>query len=597
MTEGQAILAGGALLAAALAASLLAGRMRVPGLVLFLGLGMLLGSDALGWIAFDDYELARVVGIVALALILFDGGLTAGFEEIRPVLRPALALATVGTLVTAVVAGLAAAWLFDLSTLEGLLLGSILASTDGAAIFAVLRGSTLRRRLARTLEGEAGFNDPVAVLLVIGFIAWINEPNYGLGDMVVLFIRQIGIGAVAGGVIGWLSVHALRRTRLASAGLYPVASIAIAALAFGVADVLHGSGFLAVYLAGLALGTASIPAKRTIITFHGGLAWLAQVVMFLVLGLLVFPSDLGPVVVEGTVLAVVVALVARPAGVVLATLGSGFSWRERSVLGWAGLRGAVPVVLATFPVIAHIPQSEVFFNIVFFAVLLSTVLQGATFEPLAEALGVTTSESALPAPLADVGAVRRLGAEVVEFPVHNGDAVAGHRVRELGLPRDALLNIVVRGEQAVLPRGSTQIESGDRLHILVRQEAAMELRPLMERWRTGPIGQPKRKRPTPRAAPRPFTIRPWDPADGDPAEPTAIHGTDVIERIRTRRGGRPGALVVLEDGRYAFTGDIIGIGMRPAVQDAARRQLRLADGEADRAWWREVIGALAAPDG
>src|SRR5215212_5388440 len=323
MTEGQAILAGGALLAAALAASLLAGRMRVPGLVVFLALGMVLGSDVIGLIPFNDYGLARGGGIVALALILFDGGLTAGFDEIRPVLRPALALATVGTLVTALLAGLAAAWLFDLSILEGMLLGAILSSTDGAAIFAVLRGSTLRRRLARTLEGEAGFNDPVAVLLVLGFIAWVQEPDYGIADMAVLFARQIGIGAVAGGVVGWLAVQALRRTRLASAGLYPVASLAVAALAFGAADALHGSGFLAVYLVGLALGTAAIPAKRTITTFHTGLAWLAQVVMFLALGLLVFPSELPPVALEGTILAFVVAFVARPLATMLATIGAG----------------------------------------------------------------------------------------------------------------------------------------------------------------------------------------------------------------------------------------------------------------------------------
>src|SRR3954447_6131897 len=294
MPDGQLILVAGALLAGALAASLLAGRIRVPGLVLFLGLGMLIGSDGLGWIEFDNYHQARIVGIVALALILFEGGLAAGFDEIRPVLVPSASLAVVGTIATAVIAGLAAAWLFDLSTLEGLLLGAILSSTDGAAIFAVLRGSTLRRRLARTLEGEAGFNDPVAVLLVIGFIAWIQEPGYGVGDMAVLFVRQIGIGAAAGAVVGWLAVQALARTRLASAGLYPVASLAIAALAFGAADALHGSGFLAVYLVGLALGTASIPAKRTITTFHTGFAWLAQVVMFLALGLLVFPSDLPP---------------------------------------------------------------------------------------------------------------------------------------------------------------------------------------------------------------------------------------------------------------------------------------------------------------
>ena len=596
MTEGQALLAGGALLVVALAASLLAGRMRVPGLVLFLALGMVLGSDVAGLIPFDDYEMARVVGIVALALILFEGGLTAGFDEIRPVLRPALSLALVGTFTTALIAGVAAAWLFDLSLLEGLLLGAILSSTDGAAIFAVLRGSTLRRRLARTLEGEAGFNDPVAVLLVLGFIHWIEEPGYGLADMLVEFALELGIGLLAGALVGWLAVQALKRTALASAGLYPVASIAIAATAYGLADTLHGSGFLAVYLVGLALGTAAIPAKRTITTFHAGLGWLAQVVMFLVLGLLVFPSDLPPVLLEGTVLAIVVAVVARPVATFLSMIGSGFSVQEKLVLGWAGLRGAVPVVLATFPVIEGVENSEVFFNIVFFAVLLSTVLQGTTFEPLARVLGVTTTEAAIPTPFADVGAVRRLGAEIVEYPVGSGDAVAGHRVRELGLPRDALLNIIVRGSQAVLPRGSTQVEAGDRLHIIVRQEAALELRPLMERWKTGPVGPPPRRRPVPRAAPRPFTLRPWNPADGNPAAPERIGAVEVVERVRTRRGGTPGALVVLEDGRYAFTGDVIGIGLRPAVQEAARRQLRLASNDADRAWWRELIGALAAPE-
>src|SRR4051794_529775 len=596
MTEGQAILAGGALLAGALAASLLAGRIRVPGLVLLLGLGMLIGSDGLGWIEFDSYHQARIVGIVALALILFEGGLAAGFAEIRPVIVPAASLAIVGTIATAVLAGLFAAWLFDLSTLEGLLVGSILASTDGAAIFAVLRGSTLRRRLARTLEGEAGFNDPVAVLLVLGFIHWIQEPDYGLADMALLFVEEIGIGLVVGLAVGRASVMALRQTRLASAGLYPVASLAIAALAFGAADVLHGSGFLAVYLCGLELGSAPIPAKRTITTFHTGMGWLAQVVMFLALGLLVFPSQLGGVAVEGTLLALIVVLVARPLGVFISTPGFGYSVREKIVLGWAGLRGAVPVVLATFAVIEGVEHAEDFFNIAFFAVLLSTVLQGTTFEPLARVLGVTTDEAALPASLVDVGAVRRLGAEVIEFPVHEGDAIAGRRVRQSGLPREALLNVIIRGEQAILPRGASRIEVGDRLHLLVRQEAAMELRGLLERWRTGPLGPQQRTRPAPRAAPRPFSSRPWDPADGDPGAPATVAGVEVHDQIRTRRGGEAGALVVLADGRYAFTGAVLGMGTRVAVQDAARRQLRLADDDADRGWWRQVIGALAAPE-
>jgi cell volume regulation protein A len=563
--------------------------------VLFLGLGMLLGSDGLGWIRFDDYQQARIVGIVALALILFEGGLAAGFEEIRPVLVPSALLAVLGTLVTAVVAGLAAAWLFDLTTLEGLLLGSILASTDGAAIFAVLRGSTLRRRVARTLEGEAGFNDPVAVLLVLGFIDWVDKPGYGLGNMVVLFGQEIGIGLVVGLAAGALGIQLLRRTRLASAGLYPVASLAIAGVAYGAADVAHGSGFLSIYLAGLALGSAQIPAKRTIVTFHGGLGWLAQVVMFLVLGLLVFPSQLGHVVVEGTVLAVIVVVAARPLGVMVATIGQRFDLAERAVLGWAGLRGAVPVVLATFPVIRHIPHSIQFFDIVFFAVLVSTVVQGTTFEALARRLGVTTAESALPETLLDVGAVRRLGAEVVEFPVDSAHAIAGHRVRDTGLPRDALLNVIIRGEQAILPRGSTVIEPGDRLHLLVRQEASVELRGLLERWRTGPVGPAERVRPPLRAAPRPFSLGPWDPADGDPGAPHAIRGCEVIDRLLTRRDGTPGALVLLADGRYAFTGAILGIGSRTAALDGARRQLRLASADSERDWWRNVIGALAAP--
>src|SRR4051794_25850541 len=352
--------------------------MRVPSLLLFVGLGMLVGSEGTGWIQFENYHLERTIGVIALALILFEGGLTSGVIEVRPVLRPAAALATVGTFITAAIAGGAAAVLFDLPLLEGMLLGAILSSTDGAAIFALLRNSTLRRRLARTLEGESGLNDPVAVLLVLGFIDWIQKPGYGIGDMALLLVRQLGIGVAVGIVVGWAGIRAFRRARLNTAGLYPVASLATAAVAFGGADVLHGSGFLAVYLTGLALGTAGIPAQRTVTSFHQGLAWVAQVVLFLSLGLLVFPSDLAGIALDGTVLALVVVLVARPAAVLLSTPFFGYSVAERAILAVAGLRGAVPVVLATFPVIAGVEGSDELFNIVFFAVLISTVLQGAS---------------------------------------------------------------------------------------------------------------------------------------------------------------------------------------------------------------------------
>jgi potassium/hydrogen antiporter len=592
MGDGEMLLVTGVLLAAGLAASLLAARVRVPALVLFLGLGMLIGSDGTGWFDFNDYELARTVGIVALSLILFEGGLAAGWQEIRPVLGASIGLALVGTIVTALVCGAAATWLFDFSLLEGLLLGAIVSATDGAAIFSLLRNSTLRRRLARTLEGESGFNDPVAVLLVLGFIEWITQPNYGFEDEVILFVRQIGIGAAVGAGVGWLSVKALKSVRLAAPGLFPVASIATAALAFGGADVLHGSGFLAVYLAGLALGSESIPAKRSLLVFHQGLAWVAQIVMFLVLGLLVFPSSLPDVALEGTILALVMMFLARPAGTVLGTLGAHFSARERVVLGWAGLRGAVPVVLATFPVIEHVEGSVEFFNIVFFAVLLSTVVQGSTFEPLARRLGVTTDEPALPAPLVETGTVRRLGADVLEYPIGPDDAIAGRRVRDLGLPRDALLNVIVRDDQAIPPRGSTRLESGDRLHVLVRSEVAQEVDGLRDRWKTGPIGPVERPPVQPRSHEPVFTMRPWRDEDGDPGGPETLAGIEVFEHLRTRRDV-PGSLVYLADGRFAVCGPRLAVGGRLQVADYARRRLRLAKDDRERAWWEEVIGAVA----
>jgi len=487
MSDGELILVGGALLAAGLGASLFAARFSVPALVLVLGAGMLIGSDGTGWIEFSDYELARRIGIIALCLILFEGGLVAGWREIGPVLRPAVSLAVLGTILTAVLTGFVAAWLFDFSTLEGLLVGSVLAATDAAAVFSVLRTSRLRRRVARTLEGESGLNDPVAVLLVIGFIDWIQNPGYGVVDMAGLFARQLSIGLAFGLLAGFAGVELVRRIRLATDGLYPVGTLAIVAVAFGLADVAHGSGFLAVYIAGLVLGSKEIPARRTVVAFHEGLAWVAQVAMFFTLGLLVFPRQLGDVALEATIVAFVSVAVARPLATFVATAFDRFSVSERVVLGWAGLRGAVPVVLATFPVIEGVPRSLEFFNIAFFAVLLSTLLQGASLERLARALRVTTLMPALPRPLVGTPEDHALGARVMEHAVAHEDAIVGLAVRDLGLPREALVNVIVRGGRAIPPRGSTKIVSGDVLHILVRDEVAREMEPLFEHWRKGPI--------------------------------------------------------------------------------------------------------------
>jgi cell volume regulation protein A len=414
--------------------------------------------------------------------------------------------------------------------------------------------------------------------------------------MAWLLVRQIGIGLAVGAAVGAATIAALRRAPLDTGGLYPVATLAAAALAFGGADTLHGSGFLAVYITGLALGTAGIPAQRTVTSFHQGLAWVAQVVLFLSLGLLVFPSDLGSIAVQGTVLALVVVFVARPIAVWLATALADYSTAERTILTVAGLRGAVPVVLATFPVIAGVKESNELFNIVFFAVLISTVLQGASFEPLAERLGVTTREPALPRPLAEAGTIRALGAEVLEFPIGAGDAIAGHRVRDLDLPREAVVNVIVRGNEAIPPRGSTRLLAGDELHLLVRSESAGEVGRLMRRWRDGPVGPPPRPERNPRGAATVLSVRPYREGivEGDLSRPRGVGGEAAVAQLRIRRD-TPGALVALADGRYALTGPLIVVGSRRDItQFATRRMRRLPRESPERPWLQNVIGAMAS---
>jgi cell volume regulation protein A len=405
--DAHLILLAGALLATGVLASMVAARLRLPALVLFLGLGMAVGTDGLGWIDFNDYSLARLVGTIALAVILFEGGLVTGIRRLRPVLAGAMSLAVIGTAGTALVAGLAAAALFHLSIAEGLLLGAILSPTDGAAVFALLRGVQLPRRLALTLEGEAGLNDPIAVMLVLVMIEVIQSPSYSVLDAVWFLAHELVVGAVVGLLVGTLAAAALRRMVAAPSGLPLVASFAAAAIAFGAGASTGGSGFLAVYVAGLVLGSArKQPFREPMLAFHEGLAGVAEIGMFFALGLLVFPSQFGAVWFRGTLLALVVAVLARPLAAFAATIRSGFDVRERLLIGWAGLRGGVPVVLATLPVIDHIPSSLEFFNLVFFAVLVSTVLQGATVERLAIRLGISerppargrTSRAVRPAP-------------------------------------------------------------------------------------------------------------------------------------------------------------------------------------------------------
>jgi len=597
VTDAELILIGGLLLGAGIAAAMIADKVRVPGLVLFLGLGMLVGSEGPGGVEFDDVELTQTLGTIGIVLILFEGGLNAGWPEIRPVLKTAISLAVVGTILTAVIAAAAAAWLFGLGTLEALILGSAIAATDSAAIFAVLRGSSLRRRVARALEGESGLNDPVAVLLVTGFISWLEKPGWGIEDMLLSFAGEIVVGTAVGMLVGLGARWAFVRLDYPTPGLYPVASVAAAALAFGFADLGHGSGLLAVYLTGLTLGTGIVPGQRTVTAFHQGLGWVAQISLFFLLGLLVLPSELADVALEGTAFALVLIFVARPIATHIATQVERYQFREQVMLSWAGLRGAVPIWLATLPVIAGIQGSGFLFNDIFYVVVISTLLQGFTFEPLARRLGLTTSEAALSQPIVETGTIRELGGDVFAIRIDDDDAAAGRMVKELGLPREALISVIVRDGEALLPRGSTLIAGGDELHVLIRRERHGEIERLVETWHEGPIAGPPEMPIEMRGSPAIFTVRPTRPEDGDTGDPATVDGVEVALTLRTRPDVAA-AVVVLADGRFAVTGpDLVAVGGR---HDLSRWCTRRARGGTvspqDRAWLQEAIGSIDAPD-
>ena len=478
---GAVFLLVGVLLAGSAVVALGAARVGVPFLVAFLAIGMLLGSDGPGGIAFDDVELARNVGIVGLAAILFEGGLSTSWRRLRRVAVPASLLSTVGVVATTLLTGVAAYYLFDLSWLEAVLLGAVVSSTDAAAVFATLRFTSIRRRLARTLEAETGVNDPVAIALVLGLIDWIEEPNFAFADLLVLVVRQLGLGLLVGVVLGGAAMWVFARLPHSIGAFAPVASVAAAALAFGAADVLGGSGFLAVYLVGLAVGSTPSRYRGPIVAFHSGLAFLAQVVLFVVLGLLVFPSKLVTVAGPGLVLAALLVVLIRPLAVWISTALNDFTARERMLLGWAGLRGAVPIVLATFVLSSGLGKAETIFNAVFFVVVVSTLLQGTTLEWLATRLALVDPRPTVAGPPLEVDT--RGSLELVEFDVAGDHAISGAAVRELGLPRSALVAVIARRGETIPPRGSTLIHAGDRLFVLAPRAARPELEDVFSRWR------------------------------------------------------------------------------------------------------------------
>lgn len=452
-------------------------RFGVPALLLFLLLGMLAGSDGFGGIYFDDPGLAQFIGVIALVLILFSGGLSTEWNQVRPVIKEGLLLSTFGVLITALIVGLFASAVLGLSLIEGLLLGSIVSSTDAAAVFSVLRarGISLKGQLKPLLELESGSNDPMAIFLTIGLIQLITQPDLSAWSLVVLFIRQMVLGAVFGYALGRGMVFLINRVKLSYEGLYPVLTLALVFLAFGLAAVLGGSGFLAVYIAGIVMGRYDFIHKRSLARFHDGLAWIMQITMFLTLGLLVFPSRLLPIIGIGLLTAGCLMFVARPASVFVSLLPSSMNWREKLFVSWVGLRGAAPIILATFPLLAGLQQAELIFNVVFFVVLTSVLLQGTSIPLVAKWLKLDAPQSpkrVYPIEYTPMGGFK---SELKELPVVRESGMHGKAIVELGLPADFLVILIARENDFVIPGGGTVLQGGDTLLVLSDQKSFDEV--------------------------------------------------------------------------------------------------------------------------
>lgn len=441
-------------------------RLGVPVVLLFLLLGMLAGSQGLGKIAFDDYGLAFRLGIVALVLILFDGGLNTSWSTVRRGLAPAGVLATFGVLITAGVTA-AAAWMLGLPVPAAVLLGAVVSSTDAATVFAVLRGSglSLKQRLNATLELESGLNDPMAVILTVAVTEWLGGGTFNPWSMAWQVPVQLVVGAAVGAAISFGARWLLLRIALTTAGLYPILTLATAFLTFGVATILNGSGFLAVYLAGMVLGNTRLPSRAGLGRVHDAMAWLSQIGMFLMLGLLVFPSHLPLVAGTGFGIAILLAFVARPLAVWLCLLPFGFPAREATYLGWVGLRGAVPIILATFPVLSKVPEADRVFDIVFFIVVVNALLPGATVRWLTRRWDLTTQERPAPPAVLEINSARPLEGQLLSFYIDAAVAVCDAKLSEIDFPPGASAVLLVRDGVLIACRGGTRLSQGDHVYV------------------------------------------------------------------------------------------------------------------------------------
>ncbi len=452
--------------------------LGLPTLVLFLALGMLAGSEGIGGIYFDDALLAQSIGIIALVFILFSGGLDTSIQDVKPVMLQAISLATIGVLISAIIVGVAASYFLEIDWKYGLLLGSIVSSTDAAAVFNILRSKnvSLKKNLKPLLELESGSNDPMAIFLTIGFIQLIMEPTSDFFSLVLLFIKQFGIGGLVGIAMGQVITYLINKIQFDYEGIYPVLFLAFAGMVFSLTNLIGGSGFLAVYLAGLIIGNKEFLHKKSLKRFFDGMAWLSQIVMFFTLGLLIFPSKLLGIALAGLVLSAVLMFIARPISVFFGMLFTKIELKEKVFISWVGLRGAVPVILATFPLLAGVQYADLIFSIVFFIVLTSAVIQGGSLPFVAKLLKV---DAPFPKKLySPIEFESKPGDtnDLYDFMISDNSPLVGKSIVELGLPKESLIVMINRNEQYVVPAGGTLIEQGDILLVLTNKKTIEEVK-------------------------------------------------------------------------------------------------------------------------
>lgn len=469
----RSLMIGAGLLVLSVISSKAASRVGVPSLLVFLGLGMLAGSEGPGGIYFDNVFQAQVVGVVALIFILFSGGLGTDLKRIKPIWREGAALATLGVAVTCASMAAFARFVLNYSWLEGFLLGAIVSSTDAAAVFTVLRGkgSLLREKLKSILELESGANDPMAAIMTIGILEMMTAGSRSGATLVVHFFKEVILGMVLGLGVGKSFVWFLNHLQLEFEGLYPVMTTALALLLYGLTQQLGGSGFLAVYFAGLILGNSTVLHRKSLILFHDGISWIMQIAMFLVLGLLVFPSRLVPVAPSGLMASAFLIFISRPAAVFISMLFSPESPKEKALIAWTGLRGSVPIILATYPLLAGAPKADQIFHLVFFIVLTSVLVQGSSLPRVTQWLRVGRKGHKEElhheyAPDIEEWFSADLKSELIEIIISAGSPVGGLRVIELSLPKGILIVLLKRGGTVLVPRGATRIQPGDSLLVL-----------------------------------------------------------------------------------------------------------------------------------